>query len=293
MLSYRHHFHAGNHADALKHVVLVTLIEALQRKPAAMAVMETHAGAGRYELGSREASLHREHSSGIERALAAADPPPAVARWLGLVRAANAGGGLEVFPGTPLIARAALREQDRMLLCELHPTDHERLKSLFRRDRKVAVHLIDGYQALKAFLPPRERRGLVLIDPAYERAGELDRALAALAMAQERWPGGVYALWYPLMARLPSAQVARALERSGLGEMLVAELLVRAEAEGSSLNGSGVAIVSPPWRLEEALAPALQWLGKTLRQSPGARASLLQIGAAADSRPRQSRERWP
>lgn len=268
MFGYRHAFHAGNFADVVKHSLLVALLEALQRKDTPLCVLDTHAGLGRYDLASPEACKNREYAEGIGRVYAEGSAPPAAARYLELVRALNAGGSaLRWYPGSPRIARALLRPQDRLVLTELNRADHAVLKREFAGDRQVAVHLQDAYQGLKAFLPPAERRGLVLIDPAYELKDEYERAAAGLAGAHRRWPTGVYALWYPLLTASLARGLHEGLRAGGIRKVLRAELWVRPEAR-DRLSGSGMLIVNPPWRLEAELAELLPWLQARLCQLP-------------------------
>lgn len=265
MLSYRHIYHAGNFADVFKHVVLVQLLRALQRKEAPLFVLDTHAGIGRYDLAADEALKNREFAAGVQRAFGCADPPPAVADYLDLVRAENADDdALRHYPGSPRLIRALLRPQDRMALTELHPADFAALKALFAGDRQVAVHRQDAYQGLKAFLPPRERRGLVLIDPPYELKDEYARVAAALQAAHARWPSGVYAVWYPILSRSLVTRFHQAVAATGIRRILCAELRIGADTGRSVFVGSGLLIVNPPWPLQDEFAPSLGWLRRCL-----------------------------
>ncbi len=261
MLSYRHIYHAGNFADVFKHVVLVRLLRALARKKTPFFVLDTHAGVGRYDLQAEAAQKNREFGNGILRLLACADMPEAIADYVGLVRAENADPArLEVYPGSPRLLRALLRPQDRLVVSELHKADHAQLKSLFAGDRQVAVHLQDAYQGLKAFLPPKERRGLVLIDPPYERKDEYERVVEGLILAHSRWPTGVYAIWYPVMSRSLVERFQSAVAASGIRRILCTELCIDADADRTRFTGSGMLIVNPPWPLADELAQLLPQL---------------------------------
>ena len=268
-MNYRHAFHAGNFADVVKHATLLVLLELLAQKDKPFCYLDSHAGIGRYDLDSDEARRTQEHAGGIQRLLGAQELPPALARYRDLVLSMNperAGNEpLRHYPGSPWIARALLREQDRAVLMELHPEDAGTLKEVFRDDRRVAVHHTDGYNGLKAFLPPPERRGLVLIDPPYEAPDEFDRLLAALSEAHRRWSTGVYAVWYPLKDPRAVGRFQDGLAESGIRKILRAELtLFREPPPGSLFYGSGMAIINPPWQTESQLAPVLEALRELL-----------------------------
>lgn len=265
MLSYRHIYHAGNFADVFKHIVLVQLLRALARKDTPFCVLDTHAGVGRYDLAADEAQKNREFSNGVLRLMACQDLPAAVADYLALVRAENDGGDvLTHYPGSPSLIRAVLRPQDRLVLSELHKADHAQLKQLFAGDAQVAVHLQDAYQGLKAFLPPKEKRGLVLIDPPYERKDEYERVVESLKMAYARWPTGVYAIWYPIMSRSLAQRFHALVQASGIRKILRAELCVEDDSDRTQFAGSGLLIVNPPWPLQDEIAALLPWLWNCL-----------------------------
>lgn len=263
MLSYRHAFHAGNHADVLKHWVLSLIVRALLHKDKPFVFIDTHAGAGRYRLDSDWASQHREHETGIQRLWRSGNVPEALEPYLWAVRTTNPGRELLWYPGSPRIVRPFLRHQDRMVLCELHTSEARIIAREFEGDRQVRIESGDGYQALRAWLPPRERRGLVHIDPAYERRDERQRVLKALAEAHARWPTGIYALWYPIQDQATADDFRRRLQRLGIPRMLAVELRVLAD-EAFRLNGSGLILINPPWRLDSTLEQTLPWLWKTL-----------------------------
>jgi len=271
MLSYRHGFHAGNFADVHKHVALVLLLQALNRKENPYCYIETHAGAGFYDLHGAIASKKREYDEGIGRLWTRADLPAALASYVQTVRAANAshgshGRGLRFYPGSPWIARQYLRPQDRMVLMELHSSEAPELAREFARSRRVQIEERDGYAGLKAHVPPIERRGLVLIDPAYERRNEFDLARTALVDGWQRWGSGIFALWYPILTRPPIEQFHRAIEKSGMRKVLVCELVVRSTTVSNRLNGSGLIVINPPWKLDESLREVDAWLAPVLQQ---------------------------
>lgn len=269
MLSYRHGFHAGNFADVLKHTVLAWTLEALGTKDKGFLYLDTHAGCGRYDLRSREPARGGEHEDGIGRLWQRPDLPAPLQPYLRAVAALNRGPALRFYPGSPRIARHLLRPQDRMHLVERHPRELRLLAKEFAGDPQVRVEEGDGYQALKAQLPPRERRGLVLIDPAYERRDEVERVAGALAEAHRRWPTGLYCVWYPVQADGSGRRLARRIRDSGIRKVLRAELCVHPEDVALGLSGSGVLVVNPPWRLEAVLGEVLPWLWRTLRIDGG------------------------
>ncbi len=264
-MNYRHAYHAGNFADVLKHVVLIALIESLKAKQTPFAVLDTHAGAGRYSLASEEALKTGEFRDGVLRLLAAERLPTLVHAYLNLVRAQN---GSQTYPGSPLIAAQLLRDHDRLMLCEVQDAEVASLRQLFARDGRVAVHQRDGYQAMSALLPPAEKRGLVLIDPPFE-AQELEYRVIeeALAAAHKRFANGVYAVWYPIKLRQSVLPFHRWLKESGLRKVLVAEICVHPDNSALRLNGCGMAIVNAPYKLDRTLAEILPTLATTLAQS--------------------------
>lgn len=269
-MNYRHAFHAGNAADVVKHAVLCLLLERLRTKPAAFCVLDTHAGIGRYDLTASEARRTGEADGGILRLMRDPAPPEGLAPYLQAVRALNAGAdGFRWYPGSPCLARAFLRPQDRLVLAELHPEDAATLRHVFTGDRQTAVHHMDGWLALKAHLPPKENRGLVLIDPPFEAGDEHDRLVQGLRLAHRRWPTGLYALWYPVKERAAVWRFHQALEDSGIPKMLAVELTWGADDRHDRLNGSGLVLVNPPWRLDAALAELLPALHTALQAPAG------------------------
>jgi len=265
-MNYRHAYHAGNFADVFKHIVLVALTNAMLRKETAFCYLDTHAGTGVYDLFAEQARKSKEYESGIAKILAQPNPPVLVQQFLNCVTALNPGGinPLRYYPGSPAIVRHFLRPQDRMVLTELHEEDYNFLKNTFRHDKQVGIHHLDGYQALKAFLPPKERRGFVLVDPPYEVPDELSFAGTAIGQALERWAKGIYALWYPIKERRAVDRFHHALKDKWKAPILIIELSIHAENLPTHLNGSGIAIVNPPWKLAEEIKAILPWVWATL-----------------------------
>jgi 23S rRNA (adenine2030-N6)-methyltransferase len=275
-MNYRHVFHAGNHADVLKHIAVLALCDALTAKPAAAFALDTHAGRGLYALDSNSAQRTGEAEGGIGRLMAEAPKHPAIARYLAAVRACRHEHGTSSYPGSPWLLAHALREHDRIAACELQPEEAGQLRSVFARDPRVAVHERDGYAAMKALLPPRlgetrYNRGLVLIDPPYEaQLEEFDTALAALRDALVRWPQGTYALWYPIKLRRSLQPFYRRAATLPAKSSLVVELLVRADDSPLRMNGSGLLLLNPPWQLDQTLAGVMPLLVKALGEDAGA-----------------------
>lgn len=273
-MNYRHAFHAGNHADVLKHVVLLALCDALLAKPAPVFALDTHAGRGLYGLDDAAARRTGEAEGGVAR-LAADQRVPAIRRYREAVAACRADHGPASYPGSPWLLAHALRAQDRIACCELQPEEAAALRARFARDPRVGVHARDGYGAMEALLPPRvgeQRfgRGLVLVDPPYEaQLAEFDLALKALRRGLERWAEGVFVLWYPIKQRRALQPFLRRARTLPARSMLVAELLVRPDDSPLRMNGSGMLVLNPPWRLKETLRGALPALHQALGE-PGA-----------------------
>jgi 23S rRNA (adenine2030-N6)-methyltransferase len=278
MLAYRHGFHAGNHGDVLKHVVLVHLLGHLGAKPTPFLCVDTHAGAGLYLLADRFAQTTGEHAHGIGRIWSREDAPAAVAEYLALVRRFNADGTLRQYPGSPAIAQALLRAKDRLHLFELHPTDFRALTAHFGREPGCRVALGDGFETLRSQLPPVSRRALVLIDPSYELVADYTRVVACVRDALARFAQGVYLVWYPIVRRSASAQLPERLARLARAApkgWLHASLTVgEPDEEGFGMSGSGIVVINPPHTLRAALAEALPWLREALGRSPRARFTL-------------------
>lgn len=264
-MNYRHAFHAGNHADVLKHVVLLAMVEAFKRKDTPFFVLDTHAGRGRYLLQGEHSDKTGEARAGIFRLLVLGGLPGVVQRYLKRVQADNPVGALIAYPGSPLLVAQAMREHDRLVACELQPEEARALEALFRHDQRVSAMARDGYAAVKALLPPKERRGFVLIDPPYEaQEEEYPRILAALSDGLARWPTGCYAVWYQIKQRRSLQAFLRKLAQLPCKSVLQAELLVRADDSPLRLNGSGMVIVNPPYKLDQEISPALPVLCKLL-----------------------------
>lgn len=253
-MNYRHAFHAGNFADVVKHALIVRIVEHLKKKDKAFRVIDTHAGVGLYDLSSGPAQRTGEWRDGAGRVLDATLPAEAaalLAPWIDAVRAANPDGDLKHYPGSPVLARHLLRKQDRLTAIELHPEDADALKRRFDGDFQVRVIELDGWLALGAHVPPKEKRGLVLVDPPYEQSGEFDRLADGLARAVSRWPGGTYALWYPIKDRRAVAAFRRRLAEAGIAKILDCALEIRPPSPEPRLDGTGLVVVNPPFTLEQ------------------------------------------
>ncbi|MES2713797.1 MAG: 23S rRNA (adenine(2030)-N(6))-methyltransferase RlmJ [Pseudomonadota bacterium] len=257
-MNYRHAFHAGNHADCLKHALLLALLRALSRKPAGFAVLDAHAGRGAYDLSAPEALRTGE----VDRGAARLTPTPVLDDYLALIADA---GFPEHYPGSPALVRAVLRPQDRLACCELHPEDHAALRVLFARDCQVAVHKRDGWEALGALLPFPEKRGLVLLDPPFEREGEFTRMTEGIALINRRMRGAIIAAWYPIKHRAPVRAFHHALRETGVRDILDCALMLREPTDPQRLNGSALVVVNPPFGFEaeaqSILAALLDALG--------------------------------
>jgi 23S rRNA (adenine2030-N6)-methyltransferase len=266
-MNYRHAFHAGNFADVHKHAVLVRILTYLRGKAAAFRVIDIHAGAGRYDLFGSEASRGGEWRDGIERVWRGrrqGAPEALLAPYLDAVAAINSGGELRTYPGSPLIAASLLRSQDRLVACELEPRSAASLASALRGDRRAKVLTIDGWTALRAYVPPKERRGLVLIDPPFEDAADFARLSRGFSAAYRKWPSGIYLLWYPIKQRHAPDALARRLQKLAVPNILRCELTLGPPRGQAGLLGSGLIVVNPPFTLQPdllAFMPALcRWL---------------------------------
>lgn len=273
-MNYRHAFHAGNHADALKHVALLALCDALVAKPAPLYALDTHAGAGVYILDGEEALKTGEAAGGIDRLLASPAKDAAVARYLAAVATCRAETGQPLaYPGSPWLLAHALRDQDRIACCELREEEAALLKRNLGRDMRIAVHARDGYAAMRALLPPKIgdtkfARGLVLIDPPYEaQLEEFDTALAALRDALARWPQATYVLWYPIKRRSALMPFYRKAAHLAAKSALICELLVRADDSPLRMNGSGLLVLNAPWQFDRTLQASVAALRNTLGEA--------------------------
>jgi 23S rRNA (adenine2030-N6)-methyltransferase len=267
MLAYRHLFHAGNFADVVKHALLTQLLILLERKDKPFCYLDTHAGIGLYDLSHPWAQKLAEHEDGIARLWKRKDVPPSLIPYLEAVRAENPDGKLRFYPGSPKIARHLLRHGDRMVLSELNKDDCAALEEAFRNDRQVVVHREDGYQALKAYLPPKERRGLVLVDSSFDRAGEFARLTAGLVEGHQRFATGVFVLWYPLMEPAAMHGFERGILATGIRKILQLELSVLPEGWTVSLRGCGLLVVNPPFGFDLGARPMLEWLRPVLSEA--------------------------
>ncbi|MEN1927784.1 23S rRNA (adenine(2030)-N(6))-methyltransferase RlmJ [Luteimonas sp. MJ204] len=269
-MNYRHAFHAGNHADVLKHVVLLALCDALVAKPAPLFALDTHAGRGLYHLAGASAKRTGEADDGIARLFAETPKDPLLRRYLDAVRACRKEHGADAYPGSPWLLAHALRADDRIVCCELQPEESKVLDATFADDRRVRVQRGDGYAAMRALLPPRDGetrigRGLVLVDPPYEsQLAEFDDSLAAIREGLRRFPQGVFALWYPIKLRRTLGPFQRRAADLPAKSVLLAELMVRPDDSPLRMNGSGLLVVNPPWQFDAALKPALTGLAAAL-----------------------------
>jgi len=265
MLSYRHSFHAGNHADVLKHLVLMLIIENLQQKEKGFYYLDTHAGVGRYRLFSEEAEKTAEFEQGIARLWQRDDLPEEVARYIKLIKQVNYGGkALRYYAGSPLIAAKMLRSQDRALLTELHPSDYPLLRNNFKEFDNVTTKRYNGFQQLKATLPPKERRGLVLIDPPYELKEDYDLVVNAIEEGYKRFATGIYAIWYPVVLRQQTKRILKGLEKTGIRKILQIELAVRPDSDQRGMTASGMIVINPPWTLTQQMQIILPYLTNVL-----------------------------
>jgi 23S rRNA (adenine2030-N6)-methyltransferase len=273
-VNYRHAFHAGSFADVVKHAVLCRILNYLRTKEAPFRVIDTHAGAGLYDLTGEEASRGGEWYDGIARLMAAQLPEKAaalLAPYLDVIGALNERDRLKIYPGSPAIVRAWLRPQDRLIACELEPKAAVALSHNLRGDTRIKTLEIDGWTALAAYVPPPERRGLVLIDPPFEQDDDFAKLASGLSVAHRKWATGIYALWYPIKGRDEPDALAKSLSRLGIPKILRAELTVAAPGDVPGLNGSGLIVVNPPWTLEAELSTLLPVLAGALgRDGKGA-----------------------
>lgn len=281
-MNYRHAYHAGNFADVLKHATLALALQRMMGKPTPLRIIDTHAGVGLYDLTGREAGKTGEWHHGIGRLIGPdAEPlPSAVAAllepYLSAVRAVNppGSGDLVRYPGSPMVARHLLRPGDRMIANELHPDDNAALCAVLAREKRAKVLALDGWTALKSLLPPRERRGLVLVDPPFEEPGELDRLTKGLADAHRRFATGVYILWFPIKDPRPIARLQHAVLALGLPKLLFVDLMIRPARDPDRLNGTGLLIANPPYGLSDQLRQLAPELARRLAQEDGARSTV-------------------
>ena len=270
MLSYLHGYHAGNHADVLKHTVLTALLARLVAKDKPLRYIDTHAGAGGYDLRSSAAQRNREHEGGAGKIWAATEAPAAVSRWLTLAQSYNGSGALKRYPGSPWLARELLRPTDDLFLFEMHPAEHRALKKATDGDRRARVLREDGLTACIGLVPPPSKRALIMIDPSYELRDEHRGVVDALVKLHKRFATGVVAIWYPVIERRWVERFERALRATRIDGIATYELTVARERPSGGLVGSGMFIVNPPWQLDEELDAALPWLAQRLAVDDGA-----------------------
>lgn len=260
-MNYRHSFHAGNSADVVKHSLLIALVRALQQKPGALTLIDTHAGCGLYDLGGEQAQRTGEAAQGVLRAFAEADP--LLDDYRAAVRAVNAGGEPQLYPGSPQILAQLLRPQDCLILNEKHPEDVQALRGAMR-DTPAAVHQRDAYELWLAMVPPRTPRGVVVVDPPYEQTDERNRITATLAAAQRKWAHGVTVIWYPLKDRATHGRWKEQLRKLGLAKLLNVEHWLYDSDQPGIYNGAGLFFVNPPYAFTQALPPLLDALRAAL-----------------------------
>jgi 23S rRNA (adenine2030-N6)-methyltransferase len=268
-MNYLHAYHAGNFCDVVKHICLIGLMDAMMRKPTPYCYIDTHAGIGVYDLFSDFSLKTKEYESGIEKIIQHDHPPALVKKYLACVHDINNRltgtkfSSLRYYPGSPMIARQFMRENDRMVACELHPNEYQSLKQNFHNDYQTAIHHMDGFHGLKAFLPPKENRGLILIDPPYEDPDEFSRIAKLLPIALKRFESGVYAIWYPVKEKSHVDRFHRALKDNISRSVFTMELTIHPDLP-QHLNGTGLAVINPPWQFDEIMNNTLPWVWEAL-----------------------------
>ncbi|MGF1764054.1 23S rRNA (adenine(2030)-N(6))-methyltransferase RlmJ [Aliivibrio kagoshimensis] len=269
MLSYRHSFHAGNHADVVKHIVQSLILDALKQKDTPFVYHDTHSGVGRYDLTHEWSEKTGEFKQGIAKLWQQNNLPEEMLSYLNAVKELNSDGELRYYPGSPRVGRAQLRDQDRMVLTELHPTDFPLLLQEFRGDRQVRMYKEDAFEKLKASMPPKERRGLVLIDPPYELAKEYRDVVNAIKESHKRWETGIYAIWYPVVNRFDSSDMINGLKKAGIRKILQIELGVSPDTTERGMTASGMIVINPPWKLESQMQAILPFLQQAIAPKSG------------------------
>ncbi|OCG71692.1 rRNA methyltransferase [Gilliamella sp. Occ3-1] len=264
MLSYRHSYHAGNHADVLKHIVLTLCIESLKEKEKPFLYLDTHSGAGRYLLRSEHAEKTGEYLSGINLLWQQSNIPELLNTYISVLRRYNPFEEIKYYPGSPLIAKQLLREQDKLNLTELHPTDYPLLKQEFSKDKRTKVLREDGFSQLKSKLPPLSRRGIILIDPSYEIKDDYQKIPAALFEAYKRFATGVYLIWYPVVSRTQTQKMIDNIINLGIKRISQFELAIKPDNDQKGMTASGMIVINPPWKLHEQMHTILPWLKTTL-----------------------------
>lgn len=289
-MNYRHHFHAGNFADVVKHVLLLGLLESLRRKDTPFCYIDTHAGCGIYDLGASAAQRTLEFKSGLGRIKAAetANMPGIVRDYQKAVAALQVERDGFWYPGSPWLALHGMRPQDRAQFMELHPEDAGTLKKFFSRQPNVSIHERDAYEGLTALIPPKEKRGLVLIDPPYEEErDDYEPVVSLLKKAHEKWPTGIYAIWFPIKDHHAITRFYRRLRNTGIPKILATELCVLPADNQLGLNGTGMIIVNPPWKFSDTAFSTLQWLKKTLTEHPQSSMKVEWLSGEAEPAPKK------
>lgn len=281
-MNYRHSYHAGSFTDVVKHVILTGLLTAIARKDSALCYIDTHASIGYYDLFSEFAKKTKEYETGIEKVIHQENPPELIQRYLDCVHKINNQltgskfASLRYYPGSPMIARYLARPHDRIIACELQRQEYETLRETFAGDKQVAVHHMDGFLGLKAFLPPHERRGLVMIDPPFEDPDEFGRIAHTLPIALKRWETGIYTVWYPIKEKAHVEKFYRTITQTLSKPVLAIELTIYPDIP-SHLNGCGMIVINPPYQFEQTINDVLPWLWQclTINQQGGYRSFML------------------
>lgn len=264
MLSYRHSFHAGNFADVLKHIVLIQCLESLSKKDKPFCCIDTHSGPGKYELDGDYALKNKEFDNGITKLWRHADLPETVAHYVSLIKRFNSTDKLTRYPGSPLITKQLLRAKDRLCLFELHTTEIKLLSAEANKDKRISVFHADGLTGCLKLLPPTERRGLVLIDPSYEMKTDYQQVVESLIAMHKRFATGTYALWYPVIERSRTQKLELAIKASGIKNVQLFELGIRADSDEHGMTASGMIVINPPWTLAAEMNRILPWLADVL-----------------------------
>lgn len=264
-MNYRHAYHAGNFADVFKHVVLILLTKSFLRKETPFCYLETHAGSGSYDLTSEAAQKTKEFENGIKKIILKNNPPDIIKDYLQCIKKLNSGDELNLYPGSPYFVKHFLRKEDRMILSELHPEEYQALKRNFSYDKNTAIHHLNGYQSLKAFLPPKERRGFILIDPPYEKSDEFETITKVLSEAVCRWETGTLVVWYPIKHPNVVERFLKSVNTKIKRPILVSELSIYSNDVSQRLSGCGMLIINPPWQLEQEIQAVLPWLRQALK----------------------------
>ena len=264
MLSYRHSYHAGNHADVLKHIVLTLCINALKEKEKPFLYLDTHSGAGRYLLKSEHSEKTGEYLSGINLLWQQPNIPELLNTYLSVIKRYNPFSELKYYPGSPLIAKQLLRQQDKLNLTELHPTDYPLLRQEFSKDKRAKVLREDGFAQLKSKLPHEFRRGIILIDPSYEIKNDYQIIPKALFEAYKRFATGVYLIWYPVVSRTQTQKMIDSIIQLGIRRISQFELAIKPDNNQKGMTASGMLVINPPWKLHEQMQTILPWLKNTL-----------------------------